>query len=395
MKKLIIIALVLLCGALILSCPGDSPPPVDTAPSDWYEGWVWEITDDKNPNKFAPGISILDEDCYVIHLDEEGLPKKYSQAYVFETPYVRNEPNTGWYKKITEAGWTRVETEDARGYSPTPSLPIPDEALVWPNNRGAGELVPMKQPRYVTVTGPSGADVEAIHLSGTMIQKGSESEDSDAWVPRYGNATTGTGSGVGAINTRPITRADDYRLSAGWPVIALTATPPNADEDPTQKIRNLFMDGYGYTFWVKPMKDFRSYRTGVENWDYRPNEGHEPGYWYGSTPGRDGTIGTNFTPAPVGAWTQVKVIYDPHHPDFNMAVNNWIYSYDITTNYPGDRQPYDIMENHDKDHSIRINFSFQLQHNGGNEGEGGVEYSVSTGRHEYDVYIYGLEILKY
>ena len=155
------------------------------------------------------------------------------------------------------------------------------------------------------------------------------------------------------------------------------------------------MDGYGYTFWFKSMKEYRTYRTAVENWDYRPLEGMDPSHWFGTTPGRDGTPDKNYTPVPVGVWTQVRVVYDPFHEDFNLDVPNWIYEFGIQNNFPGDMEPQDIMRNHDKDHSIKITFSLPLQHNGGNEGTAGIEYSVTTGRHDYDVYFYGLELLQY
>jgi hypothetical protein len=336
--------------------------------------WVWEVLDDSNQTKWAAGISTLN--------GYEEHATKYSQSYVLNEPYDRNDKTTGWYKKETSDGVTRVVMEDTVGYDP---------AQLWPNNKGKGEKIKMKVPVLETVEGPNGKQVEAFHFWGTMMQKGSESLNSAAWTER---------TGVSNPTTSPLTPtspATDYRRSCGWPTISLYATPPGVDEDPRQKTRYALMDGYGYTFWVKSMKNYRTYRTSVENWDYRPNEGHEPGYWYGTQPGRDATPGAtgNYVPAPVGEWTKVKVIYDPYHPDYHMDVNNWIYMYNIQNNYPGDKEPTVIKDNHDKEHSIRITWSFQLQHNGGNEGTSQIEYSVSNGRHEYDVYIYGLEILEY
>jgi hypothetical protein len=190
----------------------------------------------------------------------------------------------------------------------------------------------------------------------------------------------------------------DYRFSCGWPTIWWTATPPLPGEDsidPEQDTRYAFMDGYGYTFWVKSNVEYRVYRTGVENWDYRPDENHEPQHWFGVSAGRDGTEGKNYTRAPVGEWTQITVIYDPRHPDFNMDTNGWIKMYNIFNNFPGDTPPQKIAENHNKEHNIRLAWAIQLQHNGGNEGNEYMEYSCADGRHVYDFWFHGLEILVY
>jgi len=343
--------------------------------------WVWELADDKNQTKFAAGISEL----YGYTED----PDKYSQSFVLNEPYVSGEPSTGWYKKRmiqytrpngSQGTVEAVEMQDAHGFAPD---------LYWPNNKEQGDLIPMKVPTKATTMGPYGVEVDAFHFWGTLMQKGSESEDSTQWVTRTGVTNPKTEL------LGPASSANDYRWGCGWPAITLYATPPDVDEDPQQKTRFALMDGYGYTFWVKADKDYRSYRSLVENWEYRPNEGHDPGHWYGPSPGRDGTPGKNYTPAAVGQWRQVRVIYDSQHPQFNLSVPNWTTSYDIQSNYPGDREPATIVQTHDKDHSIRISFSFMLQFNGGNEGTNRVEYSVDTGRHEFDVWIYGLEILKY
>jgi len=339
--------------------------------------WVWELVDDSNQTKFAAGISTLEG--WTEH------PTKYSQSFVLNEPYVSGQPTTGWYMKetIPTSGGLleKVVMEDARGFDPD---------LYWPNNKGQGELIKMKVPTKETTLGPDGiTQVEAFHFWGTLVQKGSESENDLEWVSRTGvqNPTT--------TPLGPTSAATDYRWGCGWPAITLYATPPGPDEDPDQETYWALKDGYGYTFWVKAVKDYRSYRSLVENWEYRPNEGHDPGHWYGPTPGRDGTPGKNYTPAAVGQWKQVTVIYDSQHPRFNLDVPNWTTSYDIQSNYPGDKEPFQIMETHDKDHSTRISFSFMLQFNGGNEGNAQVEYSVSTGRHEFDVWIYGLQILQY
>ncbi|MCL2137955.1 MAG: hypothetical protein FWH41_00310 [Treponema sp.] len=361
-KNTAIAACAVFCAVLAFSCNTGGGDIESGASYDWN----WEVTDDKNPNQFAPGVSTLFG--YDVH------PTKYSQAYKLNEPYVFGQPETGWYK-IEEVlpGLEAVVMEDAKGY---------DESLEWPNNKGKGSLVPLKVPKTVKTMGPKGEEVDAFYFYGTMWQKGSESEESSEWIERDSGPTD------------PILSPNDYRLGAGWPSISVYATPPGIDEDPTQEIRKAFQAGYGYTFWIKPMKDFIVYRTSVENWDYRPNEGHEPSHWYGTGTGRDGTADT-FTPAPVGEWTQVKVIYDPWHPDYNVGINWWIWTYGIQQNYQNDKEPYDIYTSHDKNHSIRIVWNFQLQHNGGNEGGSSVEYSVVTGRHEYEVYLYGLEILRY
>jgi hypothetical protein len=53
------------------------------------------------------------------------------------------------------------------------------------------------------------------------------------------------------------------------------------------------------------------------------------------------------------------------------------------------------METHSTEHTFRLAFALQLQHNGGQEGTDWHEYSVITGRHEFDVWFYGLRILTY
>jgi hypothetical protein len=383
LKNMAIIACVLLYGALATTCDPEPAPYIP--PEGVAVEWIWEIADDSNQTKFAAGISEL--------YGYEEHPTKYSQAFVLNEPYVKGEPNTGWYKKrmisYQKAGGgtgtvEAVEMQDAHGYDPD---------LYWPDNKEKGDLIRMKVPQKETTTGPDGSEIEAFHFWGTLMQRGSESENPDEWVKRTGvnNPTT---SPLG-----PDSPDTDYRRGCGWPAISLYATPPDVDQDPTQTTRFAFMDGYGYTFWVRADKDYRSYRTTVENWDYRPNEGHDPGHWYGPDAGRDGTPTKNYTPAQVGEWKQIMVVYDPNHPAFNgpygMDVPNWTLSYNIQTNYPNDKEPSEIRLVHDKDHSMRIAFSFMLQFNNGNEGNAPIEYSVDNGRHEFDVWLYGLEILQY
>jgi len=334
--------------------------------------WDWEMEDDRALNKFAPGISTLFG--YVEH------PTLFAQAYTLANPYVSGNPATGRHLIIEEQDAMgrvirRVATHDARGYYAN---------LAWPANKSAGDLIPLKVPVPKTVTGPHGNLVEVFHLSGLMLQKGSKNPDPNTWVPR---------TGVWPIGG-PVISENDYRFGCGWPAVSLYATPPSIANQPNQETRWAFMDGYGYSFWVKSNNDYSNYRTSVENWDYRPREGHEPGHWFGTKPGRDASQ-YNFTPAPVGQWTLVTVIYDPSHPEYNLDVNQWIYMYSIDNSYPNDDEPTEIYRKHDKNHNIRIAFSFQLQHNGGNEGNNWIEYSIDSGRHEYDVYIYDLRILKY
>ena len=400
-EKLAIIACVLLCGALVLTCddnPGNTPGKEVTfvpAPADWADIWDWEIADDKNQTKFAAGISTL------FGYEEYTEPKydetKYSQSFVLNEPYVSGEPNTGWYKKRM-ISYTRpngstgtveaVVMQDAKGFYVDPELPLAEQTIFWPANKEAGDLIIKKVPTMETTLGPDGkTQIEAFHFWGTLMQRGSESENPDEWVSRTGYR--------GGAQGRPLVGDTDYRLGCGWPAITLYATPPEADKDSTQSTRFALMDGYGYTFWVRADKDYRSYRSLVENWEYRPNEGHDPGHWYGPDSGRDGSPGVNYTRAAVGEWKQVTVIYDSQHPKFNLNVPNWSMMYDIQSNFPGDLEPSTIMQNHNKDHSMRISFSIMLQHNNGNEGTDWTEYSVDSGRHEYDVWIYGLQLLQY
>lgn len=392
-RKKVFAAVIAFCvvtvsGALIVSCPGDPPPP----PTDHGRALVWdfEIRDDRNPNQWAPGISILrggpDEGSArgTFGTNWRYHPTRYSQTFTLNAPFVFGQPETGWFtfETITAGGmdFTVPVMEDARGFC-TDSL--------WPYSMGQGDLMPKMVPVETQTMGPHGVMVDAIRLHGLLQQTGSESENPDDWVSR---------TGVWQPRLNPLTDASpatDFRRSAGWPSIALYATPPGLDIDPDQETRLAFMDGSGFTFWVRPMREFVAYRVSVENWEYRPDEGHEPGHWFGARPGRDGTMGLNFTPAPVGVWTQVTVVYDPHHPRFNMAVNNWIMMYSIQGTHPDDVEPYVIAGNHNKDNSIRIVFQLHLQHNGGDEGNDWIEFSVGSGRHEFDVYFYGIRVLEW
>jgi len=353
MKKMIFIVSVLLCG-LIISCGGGEGITIESGIS---LPWDWEFGDDINPGRFAPGISTI--------FGVKQHPTKFAQSYVLNTPYVMGQPDTGRFVIETIDGVKRVVTENAKGY---------DTTLAWPANKGAGDFIPLKQEIWHTTKGPKGNDVYAIRVWGTTMQKGSESPNDAEWVERT---------------------AADYQLGAGWPAVNWAAVPPSIEDDPDQTVHQALIDGYGYTFWVKPMKDYIVYRTAVENWDFRPLEGLDPAHWFGTGTGRDATEGVNFTPAPVGKWTQIRVIYDPLHPDFNMDVPWWVKTYGIQDNYPGDEEPEILMNTYDKDHSIKITFSIPLQHNGGDEGDGAIAYSVMSGRHEYDIFMYGLELLQY
>jgi len=369
LKRLLIITGIIVSLAVIFSC---KEPDTKTRLQDLtgvsYD-WDWEVLDDKNQNKFGPGISILDPSCYTTH------PTKYSQVFVLESPY-NNDPKTGWYLIDDSGLYEKVTMEPARAY---------DTTKLWPASKQAGDYVPLKQPTRVKTMGPHGKEVEAIRLHGTLMQRGSEPANRLEWTPRTGDPTTLSWSS-------PDT---DYRFGCGWPAITLYATPPDEEDQPEQETRLALMDGYGYSFWVKSMKDYSVYRAGIENWDYRPNEGTEPSHWFGTTTGRDATEGENFTFAPVGEWTKVVVIYDAKNPNFNMVVPTWIMNYGVMANFPGDMEPFDIAKNHNKDHSIRIVLAIPLQHNNGQEGSALIAYSVSEGKHEYDVYFYGLEILEY
>ena len=373
LRNLLVLTGIVVFCAFIFSCSNDSSSGPNLRDIKGFEyDWDWEVLDDKNQNKFGPGISILDASCYTVH------PTRYSKVFELENPYIKGQPKTGWYKIIENSkGYEEVSMLDARGYNTD---------LLWPASKQAGDLVPLKEPTRVKTIGPDGkTEIEAIRLTGTLMQKGSESPDGMTWTKR-------TGAAGNLTENSPET---DYRRGCGWPAITLYAAPPSVEDQPDQETRLALMDGYGYAFWAKSMKPYAVYRAGIENWDYRPNEGMEPTHWFGTTTGRDAVEGKNFTSAPVGEWTRVVVIYDAKNPNFNMMVPNWINMYGIINNFPGDQEPFDIAKNHNKDHSIRIVLAIPLQHNYGNEGSAGVEYSVVEGRHEYDVYFYGLEILKY
>ena len=370
LKNLLVLTGIFVCCALVFNCSEEtSSTDLRSLRGNIYD-WDWEVLDDTNQNKFSPGISILNESCYTVH------PTRYSQVFVLESPYTFGEPKTGWYLIDDSGMFEKVTMEPARAY---------DTTKLWPASKHAGELVKLKQPTRVKTKGPDGSEIEAIRLFGTLLQKGSEPANQLAWVPRTGQPNTLSWDS-------PDT---DYRFGCGWPAITLYAAPPDDADQEDQETRRALMDGYGYSFWVKSMKPYSVYRAGIENWDYRPNEGTEPSHWFGTTTGRDAVEGKNFTSAPVGEWTKVVVIYDAKHPNFNMLVPNWINMYGVMANFPGDMEPFDIAKNHNKDHSIRIVLAIPLQHNNGSEGSSLIAYSVSEGKHEYDVYFYGLEILEY
>ena len=368
-KILLVLTGVVVCCALLLNCNDDSTSNLKDLKGVVYD-WDWEVLDDSNQNKFGPGISILDPSCYTVH------PTKFSQVFVLESQYVFGQPKTGWYL-IDETGlYPKVTMQDSKGY---------DTTKLWPLSKQAGAPVPLKEPTLVKTKGPHGTEVDAIRLHGTLLQKGSEDPNRLKWVQR-------TGAQGDLTMDTPKT---DYRFGCGWPAITLYAAPPDEKDQPNQETRLGLMDGYGYAFWVKPMLPYVVYRASVENWDYRPNEGMEPSHWFGTDTGRDATVGKNFTFAPVGEWTRVVVIYDAKNKSFNMVVPNWITMYGVMANFPEDQEPFDIAKNHNKDNSIRIVLAIPLQHNYGSEGTALEAYSVVEGKHNYDVYFYGLEILEY
>ena len=370
----IIIASAALCAValgsvLFVSCNNDPVlPPAEGVRLQW----VFEVEDDRNPTQFASGIS-------EVHGWKYCPDGNFAQAFVLNEEYVFGQPDTGWHRLQTVDGVQRVVMEDARGFCPD---------LLWPHNRGQGELLRRRVPVLVETIGPHGEPVEAIRLWGTMMQRGSENPDVPP-VSRTGQFNPRNNHLTPALPTFET----DFRRTAGWPAVTLYATPPCLIEDPEQITQQALRGAYGFTFWTRSMVPFDTYRAAVENWSFRPDQGHEPGHWYGPRPGRDGTPGVNYTPAPVGVWTQVTVIYDPFHPGFNMDVPNWTTMFDIQANFPGDREPYEIMMTYNSAHSIRLVFNLHLQHNGGTEGTENELWAVTSGRHEFDWYFYGLELL--
>ena len=359
-KFLIIAACILLCGAFILTC--DNNPGENIYTGVVSEGWTLEVIRDDFPVQFAEGISTL--------FGVQEVPGEYFQTYVLTNPYVRGNPLTGRVELTTNAlGMQMPVMEDAKGYDPN---------LIWPSNRGAGAKIPKRIPVLKTVLGPNGANVEVVHLYGTLMQKGSESEDNNSWVQRTGNFNeTFTASSP----------ATDYRWCASWPTISLYATPTD------EALKTFRDDGYGYSFWVKVNKNYFVYRTSIENWDYRVRESYEPKHYFGIVPGREPISGFNYTLTPVGEWKQITVIYDPDHPDYNMSVAQWVLMYGIEGMYPGDTDPGDIDFNLQK--TVRIIWDISLPDNGGTEGTEFQENTISTGRHEYDIYFYDLRFLQY
>ena len=357
MKKLVVVACILVCVIFAVSCPTDDSGSAFIPVGKVFD-WNWEVGDDSNPGRFAPGVSTLDPSCYTADA------AKNAQTYAVNTPYVSGQPNTGRYVIDDTYDPPRVSMVDSYGY---------DSALSWPANKGAGAVMKAKTPKLQTTIGPDGTEVQAYRIKGVCRQAGSNSADAATHTAR--NAT-------------------NYKEGAGWPGVNWAAVPPDLAEQPDQETRFGLMDGYGYTFWVKSNVDYLLYRTSVENYAYRMLEGTEPAHWFG-TDKQGFAENKNFTAAPVNQWRQIKVVYDPMHPDFNMIVPLWLITYDIQSNYPNDPEPKALAEpgTHDKQKSIKIGFSIQLQNNGGVEGEEDVEYSIVSGYHEFDIWFYDLRIL--
>ena len=365
MKKINILkiaACLLLFCALLLTCGGGGSTIGEHTGID-SPGWHWEVLKDDFPVQFAAGISTLN--------GVEESATEYFQTYTLIDPYVRGNPTTGRIQLTTDPVFEMEVPvmQDAVGYDP---------AKVWPDNKGAGAKIPKRTPVLEKVMGPNGTEVEAVHLSGTLLQRGSESEVREEWVDRTGSYL------------EPFSAASpetDYRFCASWPTISLYAIP-------TTEALNTFREkGYGYTFWVKVNKDYFVYSTSIENWDYRAREAYEPKHYFGIVPGREPLFGFNYTVTPVDQWKKITVIYDPDNPDYNMSVAQWVYMYGIQGMYPGDTEPGAI--NFDIQHSVRLIWDISLPNNGGIEGTEFQENTISVGKHEYDVYFYGLQFLQY
>ena len=359
MKKLVMVSCILVCVFFTVSCPADAPESAPIPAGKVFD-WNWEVGDDSNPGRFAPGVSTLDPSYY---MEDQ---TKNAQTYAVNTPYVSGAPDTGRYDIDYSYDPPRVIMENSYGY---------DAALSWPNNKGAGTVLKAKTPVLQTTTGPNGTEVQAYRFKGVCKQAGSDSADVSTHVP--------------------ITETN-FEKVAGWPGVNWAAVPPDSTEQPNQETRFALMDGYGYTFWVKSNVPYLLYRTSVENYAYRMLEGTEPAHWFG-TDKQGFAENKNFTAAPTGQWKQITVIYDPKHPDFNMIVPLWLITYDIQRNYPNDPEPVDLMDPsvHDKQKNIKISFSIQLQNNGGKEGEEDVEYAIVSGYHEFDIWFYDLRLLMY
>ena len=361
-KNVMIIACFLLCGALVLTCNGVTTGVTHTSVA--AEGWSWEAVSDDFPVQFATGISTLN--------GVSVSTTEFFQTYVLADAYQRGNTLTGRIATTTDpdTGITIPVMKDAVGFAPN---------LYWPDNKEMGAKIPKRTPILETVTGPDGSPVQAVHIYGTVLQRGSENgDDPNQWIPRTGTSTDPLG---------PDTPLTDYRLCASWPTVSLYAIPtPEA----LKKFRD---DGYGYSFWVKVNKPYYVYSTSIENWDYRAREDYEPKYYYGIVPGRDPDISLNYTQTPVGQWTKITVIYDPDNPDYNIDVAGWVYNYGIQGMYPGDTEPTLIKFN--PQHTVRIIWDFSLPNNGGVEGSDLMDHAITTGKHDYDVYICDLQFLQY
>lgn len=332
--------------------------------------WNWELGDDHNPGKWAPGISYINKD------DNDEVPGKNAQVYKRNTPYGTTTAAfptaslTGRYViNSINPDDPYVELEDSKDYDMT--LPWPDRKYIGQSGF-AGGTYPARSPEKVQVQGPDRSMIEAVRFYGATLQVGSEDANPASWVERT---------------------ADNYMESCGFPGVTFSAIPPDADA------RKMLRDGYGYTFWVKAVKPLKLYRTSVENWDYRMMEGHDPAHWFG--PERSTFAkAMNHTGMQYGDWYKIRVIYDRLNSGWNMDVPQWLYQYwdNGGTDYPGDPDPCDLVKpaNHNKEHSIKISWAIQLQNNEGEAPDtGDTGYSVTKGKHEFDLYIADLRLLMY
>ena len=363
MKKrnyLVFTICILICGLFFMACTDDSGKI--NYKSVYVEGWTYELLRDDFPVQFAEGISTL--------FDYMESSTEYFQTYKLIDAYERGNPTTGRVELTTNSlGMTVPVMRDAIGYN---------SDLVWPANKETGNKIPRRFPIAKTVKGPDGTNVDVVHINGTLLQRGSENTDPNLWVQRTGHYDSTFSA------SSPET---DFRFCASWPTISLYATP---NETALKAFRD---NGFGYTFWVKVNKDYMVYRTSIESWDYRVRESYEPKHYFGVVPGREPTLGVNYTLAKVGEWTKITVIYDRDHPGYNMEIAQWVMMYGIGGMYPGDTDPGNIDFN--LQNTVRIIWDFSLPDNGGTEGGLAMENTISTGRHEFDIYIYDLQFLQY
>ena len=176
-----------------------------------------------------------------------------------------------------------------------------------------------------------------------------------------------------------------FQDGAGWPFAGWMVRPKDKATQDMLRVK-----GFAYSFYIRVnnTNPTFTYQTSVDNSMYQKDEGHEPLFWFGSKKSKDETKGNSVT-METGEWKKITVVFDPAHPDYNMDYAKWLYNYGPNSGDDPTNMTFDCSK------ADSIKWQIQLQHNGGTEGAAGVQYSITSGSHDFDVDFYGLEMHLY